>query len=101
MRHILYLAFCLASCIASASETARHWQEGTLVSAEAYKEAPAPSDAVAVTESDAPGRVMINRALEKLIGFPGHRSWSNFWDMSSTRQLFVTSPSASARLTFP
>jgi hypothetical protein len=27
----------------------------------------------------APGRVMINRALEKLIGLPGQRSWRNFW----------------------
>jgi len=79
MRYTLHLAACLTLCTASASETVRNWQEGTLMSAEAYKEAPAPSDAVAVTESDAPGRVMINRALEKLIGLPGQRSWSNFW----------------------
>src|SRR6202011_4825734 len=79
MRYMLYFAACLVISIASASNTVRNWQDGTLVSAEAYKEAPAPSDAVAVTESSAPGRVMINRALEKLIGLPGQRSWSNFW----------------------
>jgi len=79
MRHMLYFAACLTLSMASASNTVRNCQDGTLVSAEAYKEAPAPSDAVAVTESGAPGRVMINRALEKLIGLPGQRSWSNFW----------------------
>lgn len=79
MRCRLYLAACLAISIASASDAARSWQDGTLVSAEAYREAPAPSDAMAITESSAPGRVMINRALEKTIGLPGQRSWSNFW----------------------
>ena len=69
MRPGLLLMACLVLGIAPA-ETTRVWHEGTLVSAEAYKETPAPSDAVAITESDTPGRAMINRALEKLVGLP-------------------------------
>ena len=68
MRHWTFLAACAALCVVSASEKPRVWQEGTVVYAERQKEAPAPSDAVAVTDSENPIRTAMNRGLEKLIG---------------------------------
>lgn len=78
MRKIFTACFLLVG-IASASEKIRIWQDGTVVYAERQKEAPAPSDTVAVTDSGNPVRTAMNRGLEKLIGLPGQRQWAKYW----------------------
>ena len=54
------LAVALAITILCSAKD-RRWQEGTVVYAERQKEAPAPSDAVAVTDSENAVRTVINR----------------------------------------
>ncbi len=75
----MFAACFLLVVIASASEKVRVWQDGTVVYAERQKEAPAPSDTVAITDSGNPVRTAMNRGLEKLIGLPGQRQWAKYW----------------------